>query len=130
MSTLAERFVAALAALDLDEVRACLAPGAMFWVNIGPTEHTAEQRLAVLELERHHVATHEALEHRITPTDHGFVVQMTSTGTTTSGRAMSVAVCLVVTVSGDQITRVAEYADSAAAAPLIEEIYGERRVTS
>jgi ketosteroid isomerase-like protein len=122
---LAQRFVDAIARVDLDALRTCLAPDARFWVNIGPSEYSAHERLAVLELERQNLREHNAADVRITATDAGFVAQLTSTGTTTAGESLRVCVCLVATIADGVITRVDEYADSAAAAPLIRAIYGE-----
>ena len=126
MSTadLARRFVDAIDRVDLDALRSHLAPDARFWVNIGPTEYSADERLAVLDLERQNLRDHRTDDVRITVTDSGFVAQLTSLGTTTTGEAMRVAVCLVATVVDGRITRVDEYADSAAAAPLIRALYG------
>jgi ketosteroid isomerase-like protein len=121
---LAQRFVDAIARVDLDELQACLAPDARFWVNIGPSDYSADERLAVLDLERQNLREHGADDVRITTTDAGFVAQLTSTGTTTAGESLRVCVCLVATVADGAITRVDEYADSAAAAPLIRAIYG------
>jgi ketosteroid isomerase-like protein len=121
---LAPRFVEAVTRVDLDALRACLAPDARFWVNIGPSEYSVDERLAVLELERQNLREHDAIDVCITPTDHGFVAQLTSVGTTTGGDSMRVCVCLVATVDNGLITRVDEYADSAAAAPLIRAISG------
>ncbi|MEX0665286.1 MAG: nuclear transport factor 2 family protein [Acidimicrobiia bacterium] len=124
MSELAERFVDAVTRVDLDALCVCLAPGARFWVNIGPSEYSADERLAVLELERQNLREHRAEDVRITATDEGFIAQLTSIGTTTRDESMRVAVCLIASVADDLITRVDEYADSAAAAPLIRAIYG------
>ncbi len=123
-SDLAGRFVDAIMHVDIDGLRACLAADARFWVNIGPSEYTIEQRLAVLELEREHLAEHVAEDIRVTSTENGFVAQLVSVGTTTSGEAMRVAVCLVATVTDGLITRVDEYADSEAAKPLLRALYG------
>jgi ketosteroid isomerase-like protein len=121
---LASRFVDAVMHVDVDRLRACLAPDAVFWVNIGPSEFTIDQRLQVLELEGQHLAEHSAEDVRITPTERGFVAQLASVGTTTGGEAMRVEVCLVATVDDGLITRVDEYADSEAAKPLLRALYG------
>ncbi|MSO78281.1 MAG: nuclear transport factor 2 family protein [Acidimicrobiia bacterium] len=123
-SDLAERFVKALMTIDVDTLRTCLAPDARFWVNIGPTEFTIDQRLGALELEGQHLAEHGVEDVRITSTEYGFVVQLVTVGTTTGGEALRVAVCLVATVNDGLITRVDEYADSEAAKPLLRALYG------
>ena len=126
MSTpeLARRFVDAVMNVDLDGLRACLAPDARFWVNIGPTEYSVDERLAVLELERQNLREHRADDVRVTQTGRGFVAQLVSVGTTTGGERMRVAVCLVATVDHGLVTRMDEYADSEAAKPLLRAIYG------
>jgi ketosteroid isomerase-like protein len=123
-SDLAERFVDAVMHVDVDRLRACLAPDAVFWVNIGPSEFTLEQRLAVLELEGQHLAEHSAEDVRVTTTEHGFVAQLVSVGTTTGGESLRVEVCLVAKVHEGLVTRVDEYADSEAAKPLLRALYG------
>ena len=121
---LARQFVDAIMRVDVDALRECLAPGARFWVNIGPSEFSTDERFAVLELERQHLAEHDAQDIRVTPSDTGFVAQLVSVGTTTSGEHLRVAVCLVATVADGRITRVEEYADSEAAKPLLRALYG------
>ena len=121
---LAGKFVDAIMHVDVEALRTCLAPDARFWVNIGPSDYSVDERLAVLELERQHLAAHAAEDLRVTPTERGFVVQVVSVGTTTKGDSMRVAVCLVATVEHGLITRVDEYADSAAAKPLLRAISG------
>ena len=124
-SDLVERFVNALMHIDVATLRTCLAPDARFWVNIGPAEFTIDQRLGVLELEGQHLAEHTAEDIHVTTTEHGFVVQLVTVGTTTGGEALRVAVCLVATVNDGLITRVDEYADSEAAKPLLRALYGD-----
>jgi ketosteroid isomerase-like protein len=121
---LAHQFVDAIMNVDVDGLRACLAPDARFWVNIGPREFSIDERLAVLDLERQNLAEHEAQDTRVTPTERGFVAQLVSVGTTTAGDALRVDVCLVATVTDGLITRVDEYADSQAAKPLLRALYG------
>jgi ketosteroid isomerase-like protein len=122
---LAERFVNSLMDIDVDELRTCLAPDARFWVNIGSAEFTVDQRLGVLELEGQHLAEHGVQDVQITSTEHGFVVQLVTVGTTTGGDALRVPVCLVATVNDGLVTRVDEYADSEAAKPLLRALYGD-----
>ena len=75
---------------------------------------SADQRLAVLELERTHLATFALHDLRFHTTGTGFVLQFTTDGTTTDGAELHIPVCLVAEVGDDgRITRVDEYADSA-----------------
>ncbi len=54
--------------------------------------------------------------------DRGFVLQVTTVGTTPDGTAVRVPACLLVTVKDGRITRFDEYADSVAAAPIVAAI--------
>jgi ketosteroid isomerase-like protein len=122
----ASDFVAALADSDIEALRALLAPDASFWVNIGSSSFSVDERLAVLEQERSHLValTFEGVRTQATPT--GFVVQLTTVATTTAGTDLRIPVCLVATADGDRVSRVEEYADSAEAAPLLRLMYGGR----
>lgn len=121
---LAERFVKSLMNIDVAALRTCLAPDARFWVNIGPSEFSVDERLAVLELEGQHLAEHGVEDVQITSTERGFVVQLVTVGKTTAGDALRVAVCLVATINDGLVTSVDEYADSEAAKPLLRALYG------
>lgn len=123
-TALADRFVDALERIDLEALRTCLAPAARFWVNIGPTEYSVDERFAVLALEEQHLREHRLEDVRVTVTERGFVLQFTSAGALVDGETVRVAVCLVATVADGLVTRVDEYADSAAAAPLIQAVFG------
>lgn len=52
-------------------------------------------------------------------TDGGYVQRHVLRGTTGAGEELAVPACLVVEVSGERITRVDEYLDSAHLAPLV-----------
>jgi len=121
---LARQFIDAIMRVDVEALRGYLAPEARFWVNIGPSEFSIDERLAVLDLELQNLAEHEAQDIHVTPTESGFVAQLVSVGTTTTGEQMRVAICLVATVADGRITRVDEYADSEAAKPLLRALYG------
>jgi len=124
---LASLFVDALQRADAQGMRACMAADARFWMNLGPTEHSVDERLALLEVERANLAEHEVEDARVTLTERGFVVQETVAGRTTAGDALRIPVCFVVSVHQGLITRVEEYTDSAAAAPLIRAVFAAQR---
>jgi ketosteroid isomerase-like protein len=125
---LAMQFFEALGAADVGALRSLLAPDARFWVNIGPIDLSADQRLAVLELERTHLASFALHDLRFQTTGTGFVLQFTTDGTTTDGAELHIPACLVAEVDDDgRITRVDEYADSAPAKPLLRAISGGSR---
>ena len=126
MSTdrLASAFVDALAVPDVDALRALVAPDAQFWVNIGPSSFSADERFALLATERSHLRALEFEDVRTHSTPTGFVIQLTTAATTNDGADLRIPVCLVATADDDVITRVDEYADSAPAAPLLDLMLG------
>jgi ketosteroid isomerase-like protein len=57
----------------------------------------------------------------------GFVLQVTAVGTAPDGAPIRVPSCLVVTVRDGRITRFEEYADSAAAGPVLTAVAAASR---
>ncbi len=51
------------------------------------------------------------------------MVQANARGALHSGESIEMALCAVVTCEGDRISRVEEYVDSAAAAPLLRAVF-------
>jgi ketosteroid isomerase-like protein len=116
----ATRFVEALTGPDVDALEEMIAPDARFWINIGPADLSRDERFAVLEVERAHLRTLAFDDVRVRSTADGFVIQLTTSATTTDGIDLRIPVCLVVEVDGGgSIVRVDEYADSAPAGPLL-----------
>jgi ketosteroid isomerase-like protein len=122
-AALVDAFARAIARGDADGLRALCAPDAVFWLNLGPVEMPAAERLALIERERAHTRSMAAVDVRVTPTADGFVVQQTSVVTMPSGDELRIPVCVLVTVRDGRVTRVDEYADSAAAGPLIAALF-------
>jgi ketosteroid isomerase-like protein len=122
--TLAERFVAAVRAADPAAYGSLCSADSRHWVNIGSVEHSLDERVALLARERELLAEFDMVDVRVQGTESGFVVQATARGALHSGEAIEMALCAVVTCdSNDQITRVEEYVDSAAAAPLLRAVF-------
>ncbi|MEX1008265.1 MAG: hypothetical protein WD271_10535 [Acidimicrobiia bacterium] len=121
--TLAERFVKAARTADSAAYRSLCSTESRHWVNIGPVEHSLDERVALLARERELLAEFDMVDVRVHHTDAGFVVQTNARGTLQSGETIEMALCAVVTCDGDQITRVEEYVDSAAAAPLLRAVF-------
>lgn len=121
---LADAFVGALAVPDVAALRSLVDPDARFWINIGPADYSAADRFALLDVERSHLRALAFEDVRVNPTTAGFVAQLTTVATTTAGVELRIPVCLVVTVADGIIVRVDEYADSTAAAPLIDAMLG------
>jgi ketosteroid isomerase-like protein len=121
--TLADRFVAAVRAADPSAYKSLCAPESRHWVNIGSVEHSLDDRVALLARERALLAEFDMVDVRVHGTESGFVVQATARGALHSGDEIEMALCAVVTCDGNQITRVEEYVDSAAAAPLLRAVF-------
>lgn len=123
---LPDRFLEALGRYDVDGLADVLDDGCVRWLNLGGQEQRREELLALLALERDVVLEPSfEVRHRVA-TDEGFVVQLTASGTTRGGVDFRIPVCLVVTVTGDRISRIDEYASSHQVAPLLQEVLGGR----
>lgn len=116
---LAARFIDAVAAGDLDTVRSIYAPDAVIWHNNDGRETTVEENLRVLGWMATKVTGKRYDDIRRQETDNGYVQQHVLRGTAPNGEAFEVAACLVVEVRDGRITRLDEYLDSAAVAPLL-----------
>ena len=110
---LADRFIRAVEAGDLDTVRAIYAPDAVIWHNNDRKETTVEENLRVLGWIAKHVTGKKYGDIRCQETDSGYVQQHVMRGTAPNGQDFEVAACLVVTVVSGRITRLDEYLDSA-----------------
>lgn len=115
---LAERFLGAIQAGDIDTVRACYAPDAKLWHNTDNIEQTVDQNLRVLGWfarklpDRHYrVLRREALKD-------GFMQQHVLEATLPDGTPWKMSACVVVKMENGLITRLDEYLDSAEAAAL------------
>jgi ketosteroid isomerase-like protein len=110
--SIAERLFAAVAAGDVDAVRALYAPDVRVWHNVDNVAQTAEENLAVL---RWVAATIRGLRYeevRRQATPDGFVQQHVLRGTVGDGVAVEIPACLVATIRDGRITRLDEYLDS------------------
>jgi ketosteroid isomerase-like protein len=110
---LADRFFAAIAAGDMDAVRAIYAPDAVVWHNYDGVEQTLDQNLRVLQWVVDTLAdrAYEDVRRQMTPT--GFVQQHVLRFTRADGTRQEIPACIVATCDGDRITRIDEYLDSA-----------------
>lgn len=119
MLDLAERFFAAVEAGDIDTVRAIYAPNAVIWHAHTGEAQSVEDNLRTLGLIAKHITGFGYDERRCVATETGFVEQHITRGVTPAGVAFSIPACIVCTVVDGRITRLEEYFDSAAAAPLL-----------
>jgi ketosteroid isomerase-like protein len=123
-TALVDRFIDALARYDVDALGPMLTDDFVRWLNLGGDEQGRDALLAVIAVERDHVRRSEVeVRHRVA-TDEGFVLQLTIRGTTTGGAPFDIPVCLVVTVDGERIRRIDEYASSDQVRPLLREMLG------
>jgi ketosteroid isomerase-like protein len=121
VASLATRFVAAIAAGDLDGIRAIYAPDARIWHNFDGLDYpgqTVEENLKTLGWMRRVLKDIRYEVKRLEPTTSGFVQQHVLHGVTTLGERVAMPACIVCVVHGGHITRLEEYLDPAQAAPL------------
>jgi uncharacterized protein len=115
---LAERFIAALEAGDVETVRGLYAADAKLWHNNDEIEQTVDQNLRVLAWliralpeRRYRIVRREILAD-------GFLQQHVLEGVLADGQAFAMPACVVVQAKDGRITRLDEYLDPAAGAPL------------
>jgi ketosteroid isomerase-like protein len=118
-AAVAERLLAAFQAHDPEAVAACLTPGARRWLNITDEEMGLDGILALVKAEGAVVAESRMTLRRRHATEDGFVAQFDADGTTLDGEPYHIPVCLVVTLDGDRVARMEEYADLGQAQPIV-----------
>lgn len=115
----ADRLFAAICSGDLAALRELYAPTLKVWHNFDRTEQSREENLRVLAWIAKNVAGLRYENVRRERTESGFVQQHVLRGTPPGGEPLEVSACLVCRVEGGRITRIDEYLDSAALAPLL-----------
>ena len=111
---LATKLFAAIAANDLDALRnEVYTPDVVVWHNNDDHGQTIDENLRVLNFLHRTLPDRRYEEVRRQPTPTGFVEQHVLRATAPDGRPIEVPACLVVTVTGDRISRIDEYIDSA-----------------
>jgi uncharacterized protein len=116
---LVERFFAAVEAGDLDTVRALYAPDARIWHNDDLREQPVADNLKLLRA-LHRVVSeprYEILRRVAVPG--GVYQQHVLRGRLPDGAEVAVHAAMYLAISGGLITRIEEYLDSAALAPLV-----------
>ena len=111
---LADRFISAVAAGDLDTVRSIYAPDAVIWNNYLRKPQTVDENLVTLKWVTSNVKNMRYEEIRTITTSEGYVEQHMLRGTGPSGADLDLAACLIVEVDDGRITKLEEYFDSAA----------------
>ncbi len=117
---LADRLAEAIAANDLAALREEIyAPDVVVWHNNDQHEQRIDENLRVLNW-LHRKVTDKRYEDVVRhPTPSGYVEQHVLRGTAPDGTLLDIYACLVVTVTGDRISRIDEYIDSQAIAALM-----------
>jgi ketosteroid isomerase-like protein len=114
----AERLFSAIAAADVDAVRALYAPDAQIWHNTDGVTQNAEENLVVLQWVTTHIKQLRYEEVRRAATADGFVQQHVLRGTV-GDVAIEIPACIITTIRAGRITRLDEYIDSAHVKPLL-----------
>jgi len=115
----ADRLFAAICSGDLAALRELYAPTLKVWHNFDRIEQSREENLRLLAWIVKNVAGLRYEGVRRERTESGFVQQHVLRGTPPGDAPLEVAACLVCQVEGGRITRIDEYLDSAALAPLL-----------
>jgi ketosteroid isomerase-like protein len=123
IDAVAARLFDALRSLDVDAMRDLLTPDAVRWANLSGAEDDVASLLGMLEAERAVFSEHSLALTRQLAADGGFVLQLVMSGTTHGGAKVEVPVCLVVTVDGDRVSRIDEYASLHHVEPMLPELY-------
>ena len=119
MRALSDRLFGAVIAGDIDAVRAIYAPDAVIWHAHTNSTQTVEENLRTLEMIAKYITGFRYEDQRCEATEHGFIEQHVTCGMTPAGVEFSIPSCIVCRVVDGRVTRLDEYFDSAAAAPLL-----------
>ncbi|MDO8290809.1 MAG: nuclear transport factor 2 family protein [Parvibaculum sp.] len=115
---LAEKFVSAIEAGDIEAVKDCYAPDAQIWHNFDDVNQSVTDNLKVLKwmsgvLSDRHYAILRRVE-----IPGGYMQQHVLHGKLKNGAPFSMSACLVIQVEDGRIKRLEEYLDVAQAAAL------------
>jgi uncharacterized protein len=113
MEALADRFFAAIEAVDRAALDAIYTADAVVWHNYDNVEQPRDANIEMLSNIPTMFKSFRYVKIRRAFFDGGFVQQHVVTGVKASGEAFEVPNCMVVTVRGDQIARIDDYFDSA-----------------
>jgi len=115
---LAERFMAALEACDVDTVRELYAPDARIWHNFDQALQPVEENIKSLEWMHRKLTDLEYDIVRREPIPGGWYQQHVLRGTLPSGEPFAMPACAVIKVEGGRIVSLDEYLDTAQTQPL------------
>lgn len=114
----ASGFFSAIERADFDAIEGFYAPDVEVWINVNPETQGREQSVAIL---RSFTKRISGLRYDIEMREFfagGFVQRHTIRGKLRSGETLAVPVCLTVHIENNQISRLYEYMDSVAIAPV------------
>lgn len=116
----AKRFTECLRSGDVNGIDAVYHDDVVVWRNFDDRELAKRQVMKVVAFlaKNAHGLSYEDVAVR--PTGDGFVQTHVLRGTAPNGKPVNAHACLIVSLRGDQISRIDEYIDSAQLAPLME----------
>ena len=120
LDELANEFFSAIAAGDIERMRAVYADDLEVWHNATQETQTLEENLKLVRYFTSRVSElrYEVHEREFIPG--GFVQRHTLHGKLQSGDALTAPVCIWIYAESGKITRILEYVDSAAVLPAFE----------
>lgn len=114
MIELANRFIEAAAARDLDALRALYHPDLVMWHNTDQIELSRERHLESYRSNNSRVLAIHYHDVRIMPFKGGYTQQHRIVAELADGGELNIACCLIARVEGELIKRLDEYYDSGA----------------
>ena len=120
--SLADRFVTAVEAGDIDAVRECYATDAVIWHNTDRVEQSVDENLRVLGWMARKLPDRRYRVGRRETFADGFVQQHVLEAPLPGGGEWRMDACLVVRVEAGRIIRLDEYMDSAAVNDLMSAV--------
>jgi len=117
LNAIADELFAAVAAGDVDRVRAIYAEDVSVWNNVSQRSLNRDENFRLIARFTSRVSDmrYEVHEREFFPG--GFVQRHTLHGKLASGESLTVPVCIMIHAANGKIERIFEYLDSAAVAP-------------
>lgn len=115
---LANRFVAAIEARDVETVRRCYAPQARIWHNVDGKVQSVDDNIKGVHWIHKVLSGVQYDVKRRLAIPGGFLQEHVLRGTAPDGTAIAMPACIIASVHDGRITRVHEYLDPAGVAAL------------
>jgi ketosteroid isomerase-like protein len=116
---IAKRLIDAIQAGDVAAIEELYADDLVGWQNFTGRELNRRQMLKIVRVLAGDVKDLRYADIRVSPTARGYVQQHVLHATAKDGRRVECAACLVVELRDGRISRIDEYMDGAALAPLL-----------